>query len=653
MWSKIDINANRGWSILLPLLFVQCLANAFSSGCTKSLGADDPPVWPDTIQLRSTTIQATRIAVQEKEPGVYLFTPTEIKAFSGESLGQLLSYSGLIHIKDYGPGNLMTASARGLSAAHTSVEWNGIPLSSLSTGQTDFSLIPLSSVPEIVVQTGTASLQNGKFSPGGTVQIYTNGLLARQENPGLELKKGDFGVYQVQTLLPWQKKNTGARVQASYTKATNDFTYLNPSTGEELKRIDAGYHAFSVMADGTWATGQHLLGMHLWGLQHFREIPQPTIAVQLPGNEWMKQDAFRLSLTDQWILGILEGKTIVGYTYDFFHYRNLQGHISSRMTTHQPLILEELMLRLGKLTVQSQLRVVYQQAISVNYKENPRRYILQAACHFSRSLGQPLKLQGSMSAEKIPGNPIHWHPVFTLEWNIWPSEKLKTYVSAGKTSRNPSFNDLYWKPGGNSKLKPEKIHTIETGWIAGSSLGNSWKGLLKMTAYYNLVNDWIMWLPDSIGSLWSAGNLRKVKSKGLEGQITLSNHSISLRATASYNRVYETGASQSLQLPYTPSLQSSFLGSYQWRKFSCFVAASYTARRYLDMDHMNSLPPYKTIDLGFSYEHSFASQNLEISLKIKNLTNSQYEVVAWQPMPGRNLTVSIIYRYIKQKSENE
>lgn len=653
LWNKNDIGVIVCWGILFPLLNVPSLATThMSAGCFIP-GIDDPPVWPDTIHLRSTTIQASKIAGYPNEPGVYHYAPIELKALSGESLGQLLSYSGLIHIKDYGPGNLMTASARGLSAAHTLVEWNSIPLNSLSTGQTDLSLLPLTSVPAINLLTGTASLASGKFSPGGTVQIFTNGLLARHENPTLELRKGAFGAYQMQTMLPFKGKNTGARVQAAFSRADNDFTYVSPSTGEALKRLDAGYHALSVMADGAWATGQHLLGIHLWGLQHFREIPRPIIAAQLPGNEWMKQDAFRLSLTDQWIRGTLEGKTILGYTYDFFHYRNLQGHISSRMTTHQPLIHQEFTLRVGELTLQSHLRAIYQQALSANYEESPHRHILQGGCSFSQPLSLRLKLQGSLSAEKVSESSLQWHPLLRLEWQPWLSGKLKTYVSAGKTSRSPSFNDLFWKPGGNPSLKPEQIHTLEAGWIAVITPGAEWQGHFRMTAYYNHVNDWIMWLPDSTGVLWSAGNLRNVESKGLEGQVTLSSHSLSLKATASFNNVHEEGTQSSLQLPYAPRFQASFFGSYQWRKFSFFAVASSTGRRYLDMDHLNSLSPYGTIDLGFSYAHSIASHGIEVSLKIKNLTNSRYEVVAWQPMPGRNVSVSLVYRFLKQKAENE
>ncbi len=643
------IKKNIGlWIICIFLAAIPSMGNAFSYGRLNQLfhPPDDPPFWPDTIRLSPATINASRLNVNNYSPGIYTLTPKEIKAIGGDNLGRLLSYSGLIHIKDYGPGNLMTATARGMPATHTQLEWNGLPVNSLSSGQTDFSLVPLSAHPDIVIYTGTQSPGGIKFSPGSVISIQTNGLLARKEHPEFEFERGSFGQYQLKTSLPFQSKTMGARIGALYSRAENDFPYTHPLDNKKLKRIDAGFHSLSLLTDGALKTGNHLLGLHLWTQNHFREIPRPVISVQLPGNEWMKQDAMRVALSDQWINGNIEGKTHLGYTYDFFHYRNLSGKINSSMATHQSLLNHHTALHLEKMTLQSNLRVIDQRAISANYANNPHRTLLQAGLSVNSQFTSRMKFQAHLGIEKASEMTLQLHPLLKIEVSPEKNKNFTAYLSAGKTSRIPSFNDLYWNPGGNPGLKPEKIFTVETGLRAGSPIFKHWQANIGLTLYHNHVKDWILWLPDSIGSYWSAINLGKVNSKGIELQAVLTHEPIQLKATAAINSVNEPGKSNH-QLPYSPHLQASLLGLYQKGNFSFHTIAAYTSRRYLDSDNTSFLPGYWIADAGFAYTLMLSKHTFEINLNIRNLLNKEYEVVAWQPMPGRNFNLSIIYTLMK------
>lgn len=560
------------------------------------------------------------------------------------NLGRILSYSGLIHIKNYGPGNLMTASARGLPATHTHVEWNGIPIVSLSTGQVDFSMVPLGTNPEIVILTGMQAQRGGKFSPGGMITIQTNGLFARKENPEITLSKGSYGDYKVQASLPYQRKSLGARIGVIYDEAENDFPYVHPFSGEKLRRIDASYHSLSIMADGSLKSGNHLMGIHVWTQNHFREIPRPIISVQLPGNEWMKQDALRFALSDHWLRGNLESETTAGYTYDFFFYRNLSGNIQSSMATHQPLFLQLTTLRLNKLTFQSNLKIIHQQAVSANYANNPHRTSLQAGIHVNKGINNWMEIGAHFDIEKNAKIPLQYHPLLKIEVFNRSTRNIWAHISAGKTSRIPSFNDLYWIPGGNPKLRPEQIWTGELGLSLTHRLMPGWNSSFSLVLYDNRVENWILWLPDSIGTIWTASNWGKVNSKGIEIQSFFSNEKIHLNATANLNSVYEFDK-KNYQLPYSPHLQLSVLGIYQVGPISFHSLMAYTSKRYLDKDNLSSLPGYWVMDTGLSFEKRFNLHTFKIRLNIKNILNKKYEVIAWQPMPGRNYWISFIYKF--------
>jgi len=612
---------------------------------------DEPPVWPDTIKLNPTTIHASRL-VDNPMPGVYPFSPQFIKTMGEASLGRILSYSGLIHIKNYGPGNLMTATARGLPATHTGVEWNGIPIVSLSTGQVDFSMVPLSPNPDIVILTGTQAQRGGKFSPGGMITIQTNGLFARKENPEIALCNGSFGEYKVQASLPYQRKSFGARIGVNYARAENDFPYTDPFSGEKLNRIDAGYHSLSIMADGSLKSKNHLLGIHVWTQNHFRKIPRPIISVQLPGNEWMKQDALRFALSDHWLRGNLECETTAGYTYDFFFYRNLSGNIRSTMATHQPLFLQLTTLRLDKLTLQSNLKIIHQQAVSANYANNPQRTSLQAGVHANKGLSHWLEIGAHFDIEKNAKMPLQYHPLLKIEVFNRSQRNFRAHISAGKTSRIPSFNDLYWIPGGNPELKPEKIWTGELGLSLTPRLLPGWNSSFSLVLYNNWVENWILWLPDSVGTIWTASNLGKVDSKGIEVHSFFSTEKIQLNATANLNSVYESDK-KNYQLPYSPQFQFSVLGIYHAGPISFHSLMAYTSKRYLDKDNLSSLPGYWVMDAGLSFEKRLKLHALEIRLDIKNVLNKKYEVVAWQPMPGRNYWFSVIYKFNRLSTDYE
>ena len=630
--------------VLSPAGAQQVLAKALFSG-HKHL--DDPPVWPDTIRLNPTTIMASYQNKSSNSPGIYSLSPSEMKAIGGESLGSLLIYSGLLHIKNYGPGNLLTATSRGLPASHTIVEWNGLPITSLSTGQSDLSMVPLVGQPEILLYAGTQASHGRKFSPGGTIALGTNNILARNESPELSLQKGSFAAYRLQTSFPWRKKNYGLRWGALYANAKNDFAYTNPLDGKKLKRLDAGYHALSCWVDGALKTDNHLLALHIWTQKHFREIPRPILSVQLPGNEWIQQDAFRLSFSDRWLKGNFEGMTTLGYLYDFFSYRNLSGKITSTMATHQPMLNNNITLKINKLNFQSNIRLARQQAFSANYPYNPGRTVLQVGLNASFLLAQWLSLQTHYDFEKASQTAAQWHPLLSFEVHPTPQKNLTVRLSMGKTSRFPSFNDLYWTPGGNPLLKPEKIQTAEAGLSYKYRTLDTWNGIISIIAYKNHVEDWILWQPDNTGSIWSATNLGYVNSRGIEAQGSLGNETLFLKATISLNSVWEVGK-ENYQLPYSPHIQASGIGIYQVGAFSFHTTAVYTSRRYLDKENLSSLPGYWNIDAGLSYGGIIIDHEIEIRMHIKNLLNKKYEVVAWQPMPGINYLLSVTYRLNKQ-----
>jgi len=62
------------------------------------------------------------------------------------SLSDLLNFNSNIYIKENGYGMVASPSFRGTNASQTAVIWNGIPINSNLTGQTDFNTIATTSL---------------------------------------------------------------------------------------------------------------------------------------------------------------------------------------------------------------------------------------------------------------------------------------------------------------------------------------------------------------------------------------------------------------------------------------------------------------------------------------------------------------------------
>ena len=68
-------------------------------------------------------------------------------------------------------GGLSTIRIRGTAADHTSVNFGGININSLTLGQSDFSRIPVYLFDGIDLQYGSSSAVNGSGAIGGSVYL--------------------------------------------------------------------------------------------------------------------------------------------------------------------------------------------------------------------------------------------------------------------------------------------------------------------------------------------------------------------------------------------------------------------------------------------------------------------------------------------------
>ncbi|MBT5858618.1 MAG: TonB-dependent receptor plug domain-containing protein, partial [Flavobacteriales bacterium] len=100
----------------------------------------DAQVFSDSILLDEVEIIHKKEVIHSVGSRLDVIELKTINNSISESFSDLLQNNSTIYVKKYGA--LSTPSFRGTSSSHTLFLWNGIPITSATTSQTDLRLIP-------------------------------------------------------------------------------------------------------------------------------------------------------------------------------------------------------------------------------------------------------------------------------------------------------------------------------------------------------------------------------------------------------------------------------------------------------------------------------------------------------------------------------
>ena len=193
------------------------------------------------------------------------------------------------------------------------------------------------------------------------------------------------------------------------------------------------------------------------------------------------------------------------------------------------------------------------------------------------------RLQVNLRQEIVDGKFIQPTPALGI------NGQLTTVLSLhGKVSRNyrlPTFNDLYWQPGGNPDLLPESGWSQELG-LAVKPVGKTSKWSYTMTAFNRKISNWILWSKIEGQSFWSSNNIAKVWSRGLEQRLQWQwdMKAVQIQLQAGYDYILSTNEialdnprlAAGSQLIYVPKHQAYGRISLQWKQVNLLYRHSYT-----------------------------------------------------------------------------
>lgn len=628
--------------------------------------------------IREVDIHANRMPVNvSASKPVQTMTRDEIDRLGIHELSDAVKRFAGANVRDYGGiGGMKTVSVRNLGAQHTAVSYDGLTISNTQAGQIDIGRFSLDNVESVSLAVGNDDnlMQTARhYASAGILSVKTerpqfdNGARLRLKG---QLRAGSFGLVSP-SLRYWQRlgDRTTLALDGAFMRADGTYPFLlvNGKNRTHEKRHNSDIHSWRGEANlyHSFKDGSQLDTKAYWYYSE-RGLPGSVVyynqtarerlwdedffaqtAYSRPlGREWKM--AARLKFTHSWNQYEDSGPNYVsGKTRDVNRQNEYYGNVTigwMPMANFTMSVAQDFSLN----NLRNNIHVSANDGPS-----NPTRTtsITAMSAHWTPSrMTIDAGLVGTFAHERVehglqPEDKHRLSPFAALFWRLLPNESLRVRAMAKGTFRMPTFNDLYYRRIGNAGLQPEKAKEY--------NLGLTWSGrpfpvtrYLSLTAdvFHNNVTDKIVAFPSTY--VWKMSNFGKVVINGID--LTLNTEigiaksvSAVVNATYSYQKAVDRLRQSSTyrkQLPYTPrhSGNASLFLSNPWVNVGYSVVMQ--GERWSSAQNTDTykIDAYWEHSLTLSRAFQFSGWKLELIGTIRNLTDEQYEIIKFYPMPGRS-----------------
>jgi len=563
----------------------------------------------------------------------YISLSDSILKNKSSSLTDLLDKYANVYMKVQGNGMVSSVSIRGSSAAHTAVFWNGIPINSSLNGQTDFNTVYTAMYNKISIRKGGGSVILGSGAIGGALNLENKLYFGNKTSGFIQASMGSFDTYTSTVQMDHSTEKMALQIGIIGNTSKNNYTYYN----SELKNENGEIKHYSLLLN-TGYKFDHRNSLYMNAvLNNSDRNTSGTVTTTSNAN----MDHENQSLLVGWItsankfdseLKTAYLKEVYTYTYNketpnyfsenssdkFFSNYNIDYHLNRNMLFTSGVSYEYL---LGKGTD----------------LQGSKRQKIAFFTSFHHVLSEKFKYKFSVREEwssdfKIPfvfsfDTKYRWHKEHAVGFNLSTNYRL------------PTLNDLFWQPGGNPNLKPEKN--------LSSEIGYEWKNKhfqMGVNLFSSRSSNLIQWR--SITDIfWQPMNIQKVNSNGLELSITGSKEikQGKINTHLAYSFTDSRNSNTNNQLIYVPRHSGNFLISYSYSNWFLELNERYNGKVFTTTSNTRSLDDYLLSNLTIQRE--FYNNKLKFGLTINNLFNTEYEIVKSRPMPNRNINFLINYKY--------
>ena len=608
----------------------------------------------DSIQLEEVEIIAIKTykipALQSQK-----ISDKILQTSSTQSIGEVLKNNSTVFIKDYGPSNIQTPTFRGMSASHTKIYVNGLDISPGSLGQSDLNILPSYLFDGVELKYGNTSFSEGPGAIGGGIMLSTNNTGRGKGSAGnIGLSLGSFGAITAQGEYAFTGEKWRSVTRYIFQDAKNDFEYRNvaqkdfPTQTQEHGEKRQNGIMQSLMYSPNW---KNFFDVMILGTFTDRNLPALMTSTS-PSKETQNDNLFTAQLG--WKNYIPQGmsKLVVGYTHNKLHYQDPDAGINSTTINQRIQVREDFVKKWNdKWSSKVMGLFEYSEANNPNYG------------------GKANMIQGSVLAG-VKGNPLKkwefgvyiqptWNnddfeliPMASLAFMPLGNGNLTFGLNVSKNAHFPTLNDLYWFPGGNPDLQPEKSTSGEFNIHNEGGLFKWLQYEVEIATFMGTVDNWILWQPTD-KSYWEAQNIKSVDHSGVDASLKLSKKWKNWNATfqSSYqfvNAINKDVEDESLnkQLIYTPQNIANWLFRVDYKNYWIQSNYTFTGIRYITTSNSAYLPSYDLVNLSVGLNlYMIRTGKILLQFDVNNVFGKEYMSVAYRSMPGTNFNFSLKYLF--------
>lgn len=616
------------------------------------------------------------------------------------SMADVLGFNSALFVKQYGRATLSTVAFRGTSAAHTQVTWNGLKVHSPMVGMTDFSLIPSHLIDRASLLHGSSSIALSGGGLGGAVELESR----PSQREGLHLQFvqgiGSYSTFDEFLRLDYGTKRWQSSTRLILSTSQNDYHYINYRKKEHIyneeHQIVESYYPTEVNRNCDF-TDLHLmqevshtlsngdrLALSAWYLHSRRGVPMLMVHYgdeQALVNE-QRERTLRTVAEWQHIESRYKVEARAGYTFSrqFYDYQRDPGNgimnplIASRNRIHtlyaellSDLYASEKWLFSGSLTLHNHWVESLDECALADKNYDCSRAELSLYLSAKWSPTERLGLSVALREELYGGDFSPLIPHLAADYLLSRRGNLLLKGSVARNYRYPTLNDLYYQPGGNPDLRPEKGFTYDVGLSFCHSREGHYTLEGSATWFDSYIEDWILWQPTGAG-YWTPKNLKKVHAYGIELKGSWRQQLArdwQTELTANFSWTPSINQSEPLnsydqsvgkQLAYIPEYSASVGASLIWRSWRLGYKGHYYSRRYTSTDNnagslLGYVEGYFLSEASLEKQLSVRWADFSFMLQAKNLFDIEYESVLARPMPGIHfeLFLEIRPRWGKEK----
>ena len=587
----------------------------------------------DTIQVLAESDPSSPsilYTLPELDAGQLSIDKKEFRLQAGNNLATTLEDNGSMAIRHYGAG-LSTISQEGLGSNRTTLNWLGSPLNSPSLGTIDLSIIPTYFLPETTqrISREVTPSQNQLLKPHTASSLYFNTGSFGQIGGGLDFRRYIGRRSGPEQHYSGQKLNT--HLSLFYAQAENDFSFQD-ERGRERTLPNAASSSIGVTGSKWFELpNQSSIRLGVWLDQTERQIAPTTeqLSSQASQTDRTGRFSFQYHSDDRKAWAYQMG---FNHQAAYLRYQDPAGEIDNPVTTGNSQLNGQLSIP----TKMQALRLTFLPSFqrltaSINDEETVIQnwQNLEVRLQNSQIYNWGYRIRTGFTFGDQAGDG-QWIGQACLQYGNL--HRIKAHYE--RRFRRPTLNDLYWPELGRPNLRAEIINSFSTHYQY-LDLNDTWQFEAKL--FHHRIQNAIRWLPEE--GQFRPRNFARLLSSGLKSTLVWHQSDWLMGGFFQYARVRENGADR--QLPYEPEITAGGRLRYAPDRFSITYRLHYQSAVNTLAAADNQLPATWLHHMDISY--TFGA--FELQLRLRNLSNLNYQRVAGYPLPGRHYRLQVIYDF--------